>query len=147
MDTMNITAAGNVDLLACVGAGGFNFIDIVNLSAPLMADRYSIPVYFPTTEEIGAKVDTTAGQSISIGHSVGIASSDKYMYHADGPHGISAWKIVDANGYPTDNIHLVANTLQDEYPETYNGVTIYPPSHAANGCLGTNGGAPPLLRK
>lgn len=132
MDNMNISAAGNVDLLACVGAGGFNFIDIVNLSAPLMTDRYSIPVYFPTTEEIGAKVDTSAGQAISIGHSVGIASSDKYIYHADGPHGISAWSIVDANGYPTDNIHLVANTLQDEYPETYNGITIYPPSHAAN---------------
>jgi len=132
MDTMNISAAGEVDLLACVGAGGFNFIDIVNLSAPLMTDRYSIPVYFPTTEEIGAKVDTTPGQTISIGHAVGIASSDKYLYHADGPHGISAWSIVDAAGYPTDNIHLVANTLQDEYPETYNGVTIYPPSHAAN---------------
>lgn len=132
MDSMNIAAAGNVDLLACVGAGGFNFIDIVNLNAASMDDRYSIPVYFPTTEEIGAKLDTTPGQSISIGHAVGIASSDRYMYHADGPHGISAWSIVDANGYPTDNIHLVANTLQDEYPEIYNGVTIYPPSHAAN---------------
>lgn len=132
MDSMNIAAAGNVDLLACVGAGGFNFIDIVNLNAASMDDRYSIQVYFPTTEEIGAKLDTTPGQSISIGHAVGIASSDRYMYHADGPHGISAWSIVDANGYPTDNIHLVANTLQDEYPEIYNGVTIYPPSHAAN---------------
>ncbi|RII24934.1 MAG: hypothetical protein CXR30_19500, partial [Geobacter sp.] len=132
MDTMNVNAAGNVDLLACVGAGGFNFIDLVNLNASAMADRYSIPAYFPTTEEIGAKVDTTPGQTISIGHAVGIASSDKYMYHSDGPHGISAWQIVDGNGYPTDDIHLVANTLQDEYPEVYNGVTIYPPSHAAN---------------
>ncbi|OGU20396.1 MAG: hypothetical protein A2X85_07705 [Geobacteraceae bacterium GWF2_54_21] len=132
MDSMNIAAAGNVDLLACVGAGGFNFIDIVNLSAAAMDDRYSIPVYFPTTEEIGAKVDATPGQTISIGHAVGIASSDRYIYHADGPHGVSAWSIVDADGYPTDNIHLVANTLQDEYPETYNGVKIYPPSHATN---------------
>ncbi|RII26028.1 MAG: hypothetical protein CXR30_17865 [Geobacter sp.] len=132
MDTMNITAAGNVDILACSGAGGFNFLDIINLNATLMADRYSVPVYFPTTDEIGAKVSGAAGQTISIGHAVGIASSDKYMYHSDGPHGISAWSIVDGNGYPTDNIHLVANTLQDEYPEIYNGVTVYPPSHAAN---------------
>ncbi|MBI5557155.1 MAG: carboxypeptidase regulatory-like domain-containing protein [Deltaproteobacteria bacterium] len=132
MDTMNISGAGSVDLLSCVGAGGFNFIDIVNLNAPVMEDRYSIPVYFPTTEEIGAKVDTTPGQTISIGHAVGIASSEKYLYHADGPHGISAWQIVDAAGYPTDSIHLVANTLQDEYPEIYNNVTIYPASHAAN---------------
>lgn len=132
MDAMDINGAGSVDLLACVGAGGMNFIDIVNLAAPAMADRYTIPVYFPTTGEIGAKVDTTPGQTISIGHAVGIASSDKYIYHADGPHGISAWQIVDAAGYPTDSIHLVANTLQDEYPEMYNGVTIYPASHAAN---------------
>ena len=132
MDEMNIAAAGNVDLLACSGAGGFNFVDIINLSAPSMADRYAVPVYFPTTEEIGAKADGTAGQTISIGHSVGIASSEKYIYHADGPHGLSAWKIVDDYGYPTDNIHLVANTLQDEYPETVNGITIYPASHATN---------------
>lgn len=132
MDSMDLGAAGNVDLLACSGAGGFNFVDIVNLDAATMADRYRVPVYFPTTDEIGAKVDTTAGQAISIGHSVGIASSEKYLYHADGPHGISAWQIVDNDGYPTDNIHLVANTLQDEYPEVYNGTTIYPASHAAN---------------
>jgi hypothetical protein len=132
MDNMDINAPGSVDILACVGAGGFNFIDIVNLTAPAMADRFRIPVYFPTTKQIGAKVDTTPDQTISIGHSVGIASSEKYMYHADGPHGISAWQIVDAAGYPTDNINLVANTLQDEYPETYNNVTIYPASHAAN---------------
>lgn len=132
MDQMNTSAAGNVDLLACSGAGGFNFVDIVNLSAPAMDDRYAVPVYFPTTEEIGANADGTAGQTISIGHAAGIASSQEYIYHADGPHGISAWKIVDENGYPTDNIHLVANTLQDEYPETVNGVTIYPASHATN---------------
>ncbi|MSM38301.1 MAG: hypothetical protein GJT30_01580 [Geobacter sp.] len=132
MDNMNINAAGNVDILACSGAGGFNFLDIINLNASAMSDRYGVSSYFPTTDEIGAKVDGTAGQTISIGHSAGITSSDKYIYHSDGPHGISAWKIVDDNGYPTDNIHLVGNTLQDEYPEVYNGVTIYPASHAAN---------------
>ena len=132
MDSMDITAGGSVDLLTCAGAGGFNFVDIVNLSAPRMGDRYAVPVYFPTTDEIGAKADGSAGQTISIGHAAGIASSDSYVYNADGPHGISAWKIVDDNGYPTDNIHLVANTLQDEYPETVNGVTIYPASNATN---------------
>lgn len=132
MDAMNLGAAGNVDLLACSAAGGFNFVDIVNLAAPTMAERYAVPVYFPTTAEIGAKVDGTAGQPISIGHSVGLAASGSYVYHADGPHGISAWKTVDDEGYPTDAFHLVANTLQDEYPETVGGVTIYPASHAAN---------------
>ena len=132
MDEMNIAAAGNVDLLACSGAGGFNFVDIVNLSAPAMADRFVVPAYFPTTEEIGARADGSTGQTISIGHSVGIAASEKYIYHADGPHGLSAWNIVDDNGFPTDNIHLVANTLQDEYPETVNGITVYPASHATN---------------
>jgi hypothetical protein len=132
MDTMNITAAGNVDLLECAGAGGFNFVDIVNLRAKLMSDRYAVPVYFPTTEEIGAAPDGSATQTIAIGHAAGIASSDSYVYVADGPHGISAWKITDALGYPTDSVHLVANTLQDEYPEVVDGVTIYPASHASN---------------
>ena len=132
MDAINPTAAGSVDLLTCSGAGGFNFVDIVSLTTPSMANRFTVPAYFPTTEEIGALVSGAAGQTISIGHSVGIASSDKFVYHADGPHGVSAWQILDAEGYPTDDIHLVANTLQDEYPEVYNGVTIYPASHATN---------------
>jgi len=132
MDAMNITAAGNVDILECAGAGGFNFVDIVNLRAKLMSDRYAVPVYFPTTDEIGAAADGSPTQTIAIGHSAGIASSDSYVYVADGPHGISAWSITDTLGYPTDAVHLVANTLQDEYPEVVNGVTIYPASHATN---------------
>lgn len=132
MDNMSVNTAGNVDLLECAGAGGFNFVDIVNLTAQTMEERYAVPVYFPTTNEIGAYPDGTAGQTIAIGHSAGIASSSKYVYVSDGPHGISAWKIVDASGYPTDSVHLVANTLQDEYPEIVNGVKIYPASHAAN---------------
>lgn len=132
MDTMATDAAGNIDLLECAGAGGFNFIDLINLRAPAMSDRYAIPVYIPTTDEIGAKADSTAGQTISIGHSAGISASDRYVYVADGPHGVSAWRITDDAGYPTDDIHLVANTLADEYPEVVNGVKIYPASHASN---------------
>lgn len=132
MDNMSVNTANNIDLLECAGAGGFNFIDIVDLTAQAMNDRFRVPVYFPTTGEIGAYGNGTAGQAISIGHSSGIASSDQYIYLADGPHGISAWRIVDENGYPTDNIHLVANTLQDEYPEIVNGVNIYPAAHAIN---------------
>ncbi len=132
MDDMDITSAGEVDILECAGAGGFNFIDIVNLGAFAMEDKYTVPVYFPTTEEIGAAPDGSPTATISIGHSGGIDSSGSYVYVSDGPHGISAWKTVDENGYPTDNIHLVANTLQDEYPAIVNGVKIYPASHATN---------------
>jgi len=132
MDSMSNSTAGNVDLLVCVGAGGFDFIDIKDLVDPLMGNRFGIPVFFPTTAEVGAKLDGTPGQTITIGHASGIASSDRYIYNADGPHGLSAWKIVDDNGYPTDNIHLVANTLQDEYPETIGDVTVYTAAHAKN---------------
>ncbi len=132
MDDMDLAGAGKVDLLACSGAGGFNFVDILNFAAPTMAERYAVPAYFPTTDEIGAKADGTAGQTISVGHAVGLAASGNQVYLSDGPHGISAWKTVDDDGYPTDAFHLVANTLQDEYPEIVGGVTIYPASHAAN---------------
>jgi len=132
MDNMSVDTVGEVDLLECAGAGGFNFIDIVALDAPTMEERYTVPVYFPPTDEIGAFPDGTPGQTISIGHSQGIAASGEYLYVADGPHGISAWKLVDDNGYATDDVHLVANTLQDEYPEIVDGIKIYPASHATN---------------
>ena len=41
--------------------------------------------------------------------------SGNFLYLADGPHGVSVWRI--ANGLtPIDELHLVANTLQSEYP-------------------------------
>ncbi|PKM82329.1 MAG: hypothetical protein CVU89_04815 [Firmicutes bacterium HGW-Firmicutes-14] len=132
MDEMSVDTAGNVDLLECAGGGGFNYVDIVDLNAPVMEERYSVPVYFPPTDEIGAAADSTPTQTISIGHSQGVAASDTYLYVSDGPHGITAWKLVDEEGFATDDIHLVANTLQDEYPEIVNGVKIYPASHATN---------------
>lgn len=131
-DALDLTSAGQVDVLQCAGAGGFNFVDIVDLAAPAMADRFANPVYFPSTDEIGAAPDGSATQTMAIGHAQGIDSSDRYIYVGDGPHGISAWNITDAEGFATDDIHVVGNTLQDEYPITMNGTTIYPASHATN---------------
>ncbi|MCK5339597.1 MAG: hypothetical protein KAJ60_00920, partial [Desulfobulbaceae bacterium] len=54
-----------------------------------------------------------------------------YLYVSDGPHGISAWKITDDLGYPTDVVHLVGNTLQNEYPVN----DIYPASHTVNNVI------------
>lgn len=125
MDAPTLTTAGSVDVLECSGAGGFVFVDITNIAAPLMEDRFSILAYFPTTGEIGAAVDGTATQTIAIGHAAGVDATEHYLYVSDGPHGVSAWQITDAIGYPTDDIHLVGNTLQDEYP--IDG--IYPASH------------------
>lgn len=132
MDNMSVNTAGTIDLLECAGAGGFNFVDLVNLSAPAMAERYTVAGYFPTTAQVGAKADGTTGQTISIGHTLGIDASDNYIYVSDGPHGVSAWKITDPDGYASDDIHLAANTLQDEYPEIVNGSEVYPASHASN---------------
>lgn len=125
MDNPVLTAAGSVDVLECSGAGGFVFVDVTDINAPVMTDRFVISVYFPTTTEIGAAVDGTATQTIAIGHAAGVDATDRYLYVSDGPHGVSAWKLTDDEGYPTDAIHLVANTLQDEYP--IDG--IYPASH------------------
>ncbi len=125
MDNPTLTSAGAVDVLECSGAGGFVFVDITDITAPVMADRFSIMVYFPSTTEIGVAVDGTPTQTIAIGHAVGLDATDNYLYVSDGPHGVSAWKLTDDLGFPTDNVHLVGNTLQDEYP--IDG--IYPASH------------------
>ena len=46
---MDVTSAGQIDLLQCAGAGGFNFVDIVDLTAATMEDRFAVPAYFPST--------------------------------------------------------------------------------------------------
>lgn len=132
-------AAENIDLLECSGAGGFVFVDLKDLGATEMADRYEINGYFPPTDEIGAAPDGSPTQTISIGHTSGVATSDNYLYVSDGPHGVTAWKITDDAGYPTDDVHLVANTVQNEYPVTVNGETIYPPSHTVRNVIDPSG--------
>lgn len=132
-------AAETIDLLECSGAGGFVFVDLKDLSATRMSDRYAINGYFPPTDEIGAAPDGSPTQTISIGHTSGVTASDNYLYVSDGPHGVTAWKITDESGYPTDDIHLVANTVQDEYPVTVNSETIYPPSHTVRNVIDPSG--------
>jgi hypothetical protein len=130
MNVLDLDAAGTPDVLLCQGAGGFGFIDVVDLDAPDMASRFTVPAYFPTTDEIGAAPDGTPTQTISIGHTSGVAATNGYLYVADGPHGVSAWKLLDANGFATDDIRLVGNTIQDEYPIDLGGTTLYPATHA-----------------
>ncbi|MHB1136399.1 MAG: carboxypeptidase regulatory-like domain-containing protein [Coriobacteriia bacterium] len=129
-EPLSLEAAGNVDVLECSSAGGFVFVDVKSLSAPLMEDRFEILGYFPTTSEIGADVNGDPTQTMAVGHASGISASNNYLYLSDGPHGISAWNITDALGFMTDEIHVVGNTVQDEYPQLADdGTWVYPPSH------------------
>ena len=130
-----LTTAGDVDVLECSGAGGFVFVDITDIVAVNMADRFNIVAYFPTTDEIGAAPDGTPTQAIAIGHADSVSASDNYIYVSDGPHGVFAFNITDSEGYMTDDIHLVANTVQDEYPVTVGTEIIYPPSHNVRNVL------------
>jgi hypothetical protein len=138
MDNMNLTAFGQVDVLECSTAGGFVFVD-VDITAPLMTYRFDITVDFPSTGEIGAAPDGSATETIAIGHADGIAATENYIYVSDGPHGITAWKITDDEGYPTDEVHVVANTIQDEYPIDVGGELIYPASHTVRNVIDPNG--------
>lgn len=139
MDNIDVDGAGQIDVLECSGAGGFVQVDVSNITAPLMTDRFVISTYFPTTDEIGAAADGSATQTIALGHTDSIASTPDYIYISDGPHGVSAWKITDEFGYPTDNVKLVANTLQDEYPELVGDELIYPASHTVRNVIDPSG--------
>lgn len=130
MPGLTPASGGAVDVLLCLGAGGLDFIDIVDPGQPNPADSFAVTAYFPTTDEVGAAPDGTPTQTVAIGHSQGIDASERYLYVADGPHGVSAWQLVDGQGYPTDDIHLVGNTVQDEYPVTVGSTTVYPATHA-----------------
>jgi hypothetical protein len=110
-------AAGQVDVVEASGAGGVSFVDIVDLTTAgtPVANRFAVPVTLVSTDEVGALEGGSAGQPIAIGHAEGVTVSGNFLYLADGPHGVSAWRI--ANGLtPIDGLRLVANTLQSEYP-------------------------------
>jgi hypothetical protein len=129
---MNTSAAGEIDVLLSAGAGGLTFLDIMDLNpATDAASSFSVALALATTDEIGADVDGLPQQAISIGHTEGVDAWRQYLFVADGPHGMSAWQIANAACFPTDEVHLVANTLQDEYVETdTGGLDVYPTPHA-----------------
>lgn len=117
MPAMNAGAAGQVDVVQSSGAGGVSFVDIKDITSAgvAVAGRFSVPVHLASTNEVGA---APAGMptEVAIGHTEGLTAVGNYLYLADGPHGMSVWRIADAAGVPTDDLHLVANTLMDEYP-------------------------------
>lgn len=135
--TGNHAGPGQVDALQASGAGGLSFVDIIdmkNADIPV-ANRFGIPVNLISTDEVGANIDGSAGQPIAIGHTEGVTVSGDYLYLADGPHGMSVWKIADGLT-PIDDPHLVANTLQASYLTT--GIEVAPTPHAFKTFFGSN---------
>lgn len=121
--------AGQVDLVESSGAGGVSFVDIIDLKGTnvAVANRFAVPVSLVSTSEVGALESGEPGQPIAIGHAEGVTVSGNFLYLADGPHGVTAWRIADGLR-PIDDLHLVANTYQDEYPTP--GSTVLPTPHA-----------------
>ena len=131
----NTSAPGQIDVVEASGAGGVNFIDITDLTDPdiPVAGRFADQVILVSTDELGADASGAASQMMAIGHAEGLAVSGNFLYLADGPHGMSVWNIAD------DNVHVVANTLQSEYPTTDSlGNTIYPAPHAFSVAFGSD---------
>lgn len=128
MPNADFAAAGQVDLVQSAGAGGVSFIDITDLTTPGMAvaARFSVPVHLASTNETGGAPPGEPTE-VAIGHSEGLTVMDNHLFLADGPHGMSVWRIADATGTPTDYLHLVANTLMDEYP--LDGILPTPHAH------------------
>jgi hypothetical protein len=126
---LDVSGSGGVDVFMCVGAGGFSLIDVHTLRAPSMSGRLDLLKSIPTTSEVGADPGGAVAP-ISIGHAQGLAISGSYLYLADGPHGVSVWKVLEPDGSFASELHVVANSLQDEYPVEFGGQTIYPLPHA-----------------
>lgn len=117
MPHADFAAAGQVDLVQSSGAGGVSFVDITDIATPgvAVASRFAVPVHLASTEEVGA-APPGLPTDVAIGHTQGVTTTGNHLFLADGPHGMSVWRIADAAGAPTDNLHVVANTLMDEYP-------------------------------
>ena len=136
MPTMDVANAGQVDIVMASGGGGISFIDVTDLAAPL-GDGFSILVHMATTDEIYREADGTTSVGLSIGHSAGVAAYRNMLFLADGPHGMTVWNIATVSKtadkekcFPTDKVHLLANTLQDEYPVDTGTEVINPAPHA-----------------
>lgn len=130
--TMDVATSGQVDVIMASGGGGISFIDITDMTGQL-ADRdgFSVPVHMATTDEVYREADGTTSVGLSIGHSAGVAAYHNLLFLADGPHGMTVWNIADEeNCIPTDEVHLLANTLQDEYPVDIGTEVINPAPHA-----------------
>lgn len=135
MPGMDPAAAGQVDLVESSGAGGVSFVDLIDLTSAGVepANRFAVPVNLVSTNEVGAYEDGSPGQPIAVGHAEGVTVSGDHLYLADGPHGVSVWRI--ANGLtPIDDLHLVANTLQSEYPTG----SVMPTPHAFKVAFGAD---------
>jgi len=134
MQTANC-AAGNVNVVEASGAGGVSYVEIKDLTTPgvAVANRFAVPVHLASTNEIGA-APVGMPTDVAIGHTEGVTVQGRFLYVADGPHGLSVWPIADAAGVATDDLHLVANTLLDEYPVD----TYLPAPHAAKVNFGTD---------
>jgi hypothetical protein len=132
----NTKASGQVDVVESSGAGGVSFVDIIDLKGAgvAVANRFAVPVNLVSTNEVGAAEDGSATQPIAIGHAEGVTVSGNHLYLGDGPHGMSVWRIADGLN-PIDDLHLVANTLQSEYPT---GDTVLPTPHAFKVAFGAD---------
>ncbi|TNF58270.1 MAG: hypothetical protein EP306_13525, partial [Burkholderiales bacterium] len=118
LPSRDVGAPGQVDLVESSGAGGVSFVDIARLTGTVgsVSERFTVPVNLVSTDEVGAAGDGSATQPMAIGHAEGVTVSGNFLYLADGPHGVSVWRIADGLT-PIDDLHLVANTLQSEYPD------------------------------
>jgi len=122
--------ARGTDLIMAVGAGGMSLVDIVNLGATDPGRRWRVVKSFATTRERGALANGRPLARVDMGHTQGVVASAGRIYVADGPHGVTAWEFTGLGGGPSDIPHVVANTLQDEYPQLVGNTMVYPTPHA-----------------
>ncbi len=132
MPSMSVGTVGEVDVIMASGGGGISFIDVTDVTGNLAnRDGFTVPVHMATTDEVYREPDGTTSVGLSIGHSAGVKAYRNMLFLADGPHGMTIWQIADAERcFPTDNVTLLANALQDEYPVDTGTEVINPTPHA-----------------
>ena len=136
MPTRDLANPNQIDVVMASGGGGISFIDVTGLDGtPTEAGIVDPLVHMSTTDEIFREYDGSLSlDGLSVGHAAGVAVYRDKLFLADGPHGMTVWQIADAEKcLPIDDIYLVANTLQDEYPVD----DINPTPHAHDVVLDT----------
>ncbi|MGD2172191.1 MAG: hypothetical protein PVF80_08810, partial [Gammaproteobacteria bacterium] len=119
MPTRDLSNPNQVDVVMSSGGGGITFIDVTGLDGTAAEAGVVNPlVHLSTTDFIFREFDgSLSPDGLSIGHSAGVAVYRDKLFLADGPHGMTVWQFADGEKcLPLDEMRLLGNTLQDEYP-------------------------------
>lgn len=130
MPGTDFSAAGTLDLVLAGQSYGLNYVDITDLSAANMDDRYTILGSIGGVGVHRIDVDGTDTGLVNLSETTGADLGGDYLYISDAPHGVYAFRIIGSDGQFLARPEFMGATLPGLVAATIDGVETYPIHHA-----------------